>query len=261
MLKTAKNIAVSALDPQKTGVMARKVLNRFIGARGSLSLAHNRQWLEGQSISDQDWLKPDDAALWALAQARYQEFLDGDVRRIRGLYPPEIHGPGGAYAMLYFLVRKHQPQTVVETGISLGTSSHAILRAMQENKEGKLYSSDFPYFRVENPEKYIGLLVPEEKEWRDRWHIFLEGDAKNLPAILETISQVDLFHYDSDKSIEGRDLAYKLMAPKMARGGMMLFDDIHDNPHFHDLVKREALEARSRIIEYHGKYIGVIEGF
>jgi hypothetical protein len=34
-----------------------------------------------------------------------------------------------------------------------GFSSSAILTALKENGEGILYSSDFPYFRIKNPEK------------------------------------------------------------------------------------------------------------
>lgn len=259
MLKVAKNILVSGLNPKKSGVMAKKIITRVLDNHGSLSNTDNRSWLSENSISDKDWLCPQDEALWSLAEQRYQEYLDTDVARIRGNYPEEINGPGGAYSMLYFLIKKHQPEYVVETGVSLGCSSHAILTAMEENGKGELHSSDFPYFRIKNAEDYIGIVVPEKL--RSRWNLYLDGDANNLPAIYKKIPQIDFFHYDSDKSFGGRQLAYELSKSKMVDGGMMLFDDAHDNAHFHDLLKNENIQANSRVVEYRGKFIGVIERF
>ena len=68
-------------------------------------------------------------------------------------------GGGGNYFLLYFLVRKFCPKITIETGVAAGWSSLSILRALHKNKVGKLYSSDFPYFRIKNPEKLIGILV------------------------------------------------------------------------------------------------------
>ena len=50
---------------------------------------------------------------------------------------------------LYFMTLLIKPNTVVETGVGIGFSSLAILTAMEENKQGKLFSSDLPYFRYE----------------------------------------------------------------------------------------------------------------
>lgn len=257
-LSAAKNIVVSALNPKKTGVMARKVLVRLTGRHGSMDAAQNQAWLAREQITPEAWLAEQDPALWAEAEARAADYLL-DVKRVEGQYPPEIHGPGGAYAMLYFLVRRARPEYVVETGVSLGCSSHAILQAMEDNSTGTLHSSEFPYFRIENAERYIGLTVPERL--RGRWKLYLDGDAKNLPAILAQIPRVDFFHYDSDKSFEGRALAWRLIRDKMTKDGLYLMDDIQDNAYFHDLIRAENLAGRTRIINYHGKYIGVIDGF
>lgn len=258
-VQATKNILASMMTPQKAKVISKKILTRFLNNRGSLSDVQNKEWLQQEAISDEDWLSPEDAALWALAKQRHQEYVDVDVERIRNNYPKEIHGPGGAYAMLYFLVRKYQPDYMVETGVSLGCSSHAILTAMEENGKGELHSSDFPYFRIKEAEKYIGMVVPERL--RGRWTLYLEGDEKNLPEIYSKVPHVDIFHYDSDKSYQGRQNAYDLTAPKMSKGGMMLFDDTNDNAFFYDLLKNENLTNRSRVVQYKGKYIGVVEDF
>ena len=90
-------------------------------------------------------------------------------------------GGGGNSPLLYFLVRSMRPRIVVETGVAAGFSSSAILTALKENGEGILYSSDFPYFRIKNPEKYIGLLVDEEL--KGNWTCLKQGDRFNLPEI------------------------------------------------------------------------------
>ena len=81
-------------------------------------------------------------------------------------------GGGGNYILLYFLIRKLIPNIVVESGVAAGWSSLVILRAFRKNGKGKLYSSDFPYFRLENPERYVGYLVKDEinkKDWFFRY--------------------------------------------------------------------------------------------
>lgn len=259
MLSAIKNTTLSILDPKKTNVIAKKILYRLRHNEGSLCKDKNKAWLKDRGIADQEWLSAQEKELWDLAQQKQKDYVATDVARIKGTYPQQIHGPGGAYAMLYFLIRKYQPEYVVETGVSLGCSSHAILTAMEENNKGELHSSDFPYFRIKDAEKYVGLVVPERL--KSRWHLYLAGDEKNLQEIYTKIPHIDFFHYDSDKSFAGRQMAYDITVPKMAAGSLMLFDDLQDNAHFHDLIKTHNLEDRSKIIEYHGKYIGVVDGF
>jgi len=84
-------------------------------------------------------------------------------------------GGGGNYFLLYFLVRKFCPKITIETGVAAGWSSLSILRALHKNKTGKLYSSDFPYFRIKNPEKLIGILAQKEPNLKD-WILDIRGD-------------------------------------------------------------------------------------
>ena len=86
-------------------------------------------------------------------------------------------GGGGFYPLLFFIVKYIKPNIVVETGVAAGFSSYAILKAIEENKKGRLYSSDFPYFRIPNPEKYIGIIVPEKL--KKSWDLLIDGDNIN----------------------------------------------------------------------------------
>lgn len=232
-------------------VMARKVWVR-IRERTWRAHPESEQWAASHATSVDEYARSLDPALWEEAVAV------GEELRRRGeevLTPLGIDlGGGGHYPLLYFLVRRTTPAVVVETGVAAGYSSRAILTALAKNGSGHLYSSDFPYFRMEDPEKYIGVLV--EPALRDRWTLRTKGDRVNLPEILADVDGVDLFHYDSDKPVDGRRFALDLVTPRLRPGAVVLMDDIQDNNHFRDHV--EATGASFQVFEFGGKYIGAI---
>ena len=166
-------------------------------------------------------------------------------------------GGGGNYILLYFLIRKFKLTNVVETGVAAGWSSLAILRAFKKNGMGNLYSSDFPYYRLEKPEQYIGILAKNEDNISN-WYLDIEGDDKALPEILKRIGEnnIDLIHYDSDKTYNARNKALKILYPKINFQTIIIFDDIQDNLHFKDLV--EKTKEKFCVLEFQDKYIGII---
>lgn len=165
-------------------------------------------------------------------------------------------GGGGNFILLYFLVRKFKPYNVVETGVAAGWSSLAILRAFKKNFKGYLYSSDFPYFRLKNPENYIGYLAKDEFD-KEHWYLDARGDKIALPNILNKIKnkKIDILHYDSDKSYSGREYAIKVLSSKINFNTIIIFDDIQDNFHFRDFVSRKSLDFS--ILKFDGKYVGI----
>ena len=166
-------------------------------------------------------------------------------------------GGGGNYLLLYFLVRKFKPKIILETGVAAGWSTLAILKAMNKNELGKLYSSDFPYFREKNPEKFIGFLAQDEKNLSE-WTLDIRGDEVVLPFFASKFhdNSIDFFHYDSDKSYSGRKKAMKILEKKFSKNSIIIFDDIQDNLHFKDFVTKNNLQFK--IFEYEGSFIGLI---
>ena len=164
---------------------------------------------------------------------------------------------GGNYILLYFLIRKFNLINIVETGVAAGWSSLSILKAFKKNGKGKLYSSDFPYYRLKNPEQYIGFLAKDEINKND-WYLNINGDDVALPEILEKLgdNSVDLIHYDSDKSYYARNKALKIFESKISSNTIIIFDDIQDNLHFKDLVEKTNQDYC--IIEFDSKYLGII---
>ena len=165
-------------------------------------------------------------------------------------------GGGGNYLLLYFLVRKLKPEIVLETGVAAGWTSLSILRGFERNKKGKLYSSDFPYFRINNPEKYIGILAKDEKNISD-WQLDIRGDDVALPFFVSKISDktINIFHYDSDKSYSGRINAFNAVKNKLSTNAIIIFDDIQNNFHFKDFVLKNNLEFK--VLEFKGKFVGL----
>ncbi len=166
-------------------------------------------------------------------------------------------GGGGNYTLLYFLVRKLMPNIVVETGVAAGWSSLAILRGLNKNRNGKLYSSDFPYFRLDNPEQYIGILAKNELNRMD-WFLDIRGDDVAINEIKKKIGNkpIDIIHYDSDKSYSGRDKFLKDLYSNINSQTLIIFDDIQDNLHFKNLVNKN--KENFCIIEFNGKYLGLL---
>jgi len=242
-------IARNSIRPGYGQVMLRKVKDRLEKS----SEAEASKWASLSVSSLDDFCLARDPKIWneAVEWAEATKLYGAKRLEAIGL----DLGGGGAYSLLYFMTRTTTPTNVIETGVAAGWSSFAILAAMDTNRKGHLYSSDFPYFRLDNPEQYVGWLVPETM--RSRWDLDLGGDRSALPRFLNSMEKVDLFHYDSDKSCSGRDFATTLVTPRMREGSFLIMDDIQDNTFFKHFVQSNKLPFW--VFEFEGKYVGLAE--
>lgn len=247
-----KNVFVQALKRKRFFVMLKKVKNRFFDNKGMLSKQENLEWLMSHCSNFETLAKELDPLLWdeTLLMSKKLESRAHKVLR-------EIEydlGAGGIYPFLYFITRYTVPDCIVETGVAAGFSSYAFLSAIKVNGKGKLYSSDFPYFRLPNPERYIGVVV--EESLTDSWSLYIDGDEINIPKIFNIVTQVDIFHYDSDKSYSGRELVVTMVEKKMSDKGIILMDDIQDNSYFHDYIKNNHVPIWY-VFRFQNKYVGM----
>jgi len=234
--------------------MAGKVIKRFADKKGTLDRQANRQWLQANAQDLQSILRKFDAQTQDEAAA-FQVHMKQHSARVLAAIPYDLGG-GAGVPLLYALIRKFKPDVVVETGVASGFSSATILSAMAKNGTGHLYSSDFPYFRLPDPEKYVGVVV--EESLKTRWSLYMKGDDDNLPKIVSSLkTKIGLFHYDSDKSYNGRDFAMKTVEPHLAADAIIIMDDIQDNSYFHDYVTARP-GANWTVFLYEGKYIGIV---
>lgn len=248
-----KNIFIQALKPQRFFVMFHKVLSRFFDHSGNLSTQENLLWIKKHCSDFAALAKNLDSCLWQETQI-FSNQLEEKSQKILASVEYDLGG-GGIYPLLYFITRYTKPNCIVETGVAAGFSSSSFLSAIEKNGHGKLYSSDFPYFRLPNPEKYIGIVV--DHSLKRNWHLFIEGDAKNLPKIVAETDTIEIFHYDSDKTYRGRKSALSIVKKAFAENTIVLIDDIQDNSFFHDYIEKTKPSAW-HIFEFQKKYIGMV---
>lgn len=244
---TLRNVARNALRPHYLPVMARKVASRLRPSHRDAAIA----WAASRAESLNDFAAALDPELWAESEAWGAEFRVEARRRLDQSAVP-LAG-AGHFQLVHFLVRHLKPEVVLETGVAAGYTSQAILSAMDRNGVGTLYSSDFPYFRLDAPERYVGCLVDDRL--RSRWHLALNGDRANLAELLPRIERIDLVHYDSDKSVEGREFVMDAIGSRLNPDSVLVMDDIDDNTFFRDWVERTG--ASYRVFGGGRKFVGL----
>jgi predicted O-methyltransferase YrrM len=165
-------------------------------------------------------------------------------------------GGSANLVLLYFITRFFKPKFILETGVAAGFSSYAFLKAIKKNKKGVLYSSDLPYFRIKNPSKYIGIIVPQGLK-SNYWHLYTEGDSVNIFNIRKKVKTFDLIHYDSDKSYLGRYFFFKNIESMIKQNTIIIMDDLHNNIFFFDYIRENKI-TNYKIIENNNHFVGLI---
>jgi predicted O-methyltransferase YrrM len=242
---------LKAVSPGTLPVLADKVVTRLMEPSPAAAAASAARWLDARAVDSAAFRRAlhqelaTEAA--AFADRLHESFEDRVPAQYRGM------GGGGDYALLYLLVRLRRPTVVVETGVAQGWTSEAILSALHVNGHGHLWSSDFPYWRMDSPEDGIGLMV--DPAHRERWTLHTKGDQINLPIIVAEAGPIDLLHYDSDKSVRGRRRAMGVLEPRLSARALVVFDDVNDNDAFQRFVAARPWEHR--VLAYRNKKIGI----
>jgi len=165
-----------------------------------------------------------------------------------------IMGGSAHINLLYNCVKLIKPKIVIETGVAYGWSSLAILKALSETTNGKLFSIDMPYPRKNN-DKDVRIVVPSYL--KKNWHLVRKPDNPGILDVLNKIKKkIDLCHYDSDKSWWGRKYAYPILWNSLNSNGIFISDDIQDNLYFCEFVKNKSLKFA--VVKFKGKFIGLI---
>ena len=154
---------------------------------------------------------------------------------------------GAKESLLFSVIRKFKPLTIVETGVAQGVSSYVILKALQLNGQGRLISIDLPNrdpkgYRYRNGALdgvYIpsaltsGWLVPEEL--RKFWVLKLGRSSEILPTL---DGSVDMFFHDSEHSYENMMFEFNWAYSNLSKGGIIISDDIGWNKAFVDFAEK-----------------------
>ena len=157
-----------------------------------------------------------------------------------------------ACVALYALVRTTRPERIVETGGTPGKSSAFILRALERNGGGHLWTVDLPppdsggvpispagAHGMMPAGRTSGWAIPERLRER---HTVVSGDARaKLPPLLESLGGIDLFIHDSDHSYEHMMWEFETAYPHLKPGGYMWSDDILGHSAWPDFCRARGL--------------------
>ena len=231
-----------------------KIYHKLFSKNFTINKNRYYSWLQKESSDLEILCKKINSELWIEAK-NFQEkiILEKKEKCKKELDQKFICRAGTEF--LYFITRIKKPEIIVETGVGVGFSSLAFLSAIEKNKLGYLYSSDLPYVRYENSNKIIGYVVDEF--FYKNWSLHTNGDSTNLKLILNEISHIDIFHYDSDKTYLGTKSAYHAIKSLLKDDSILVFDDLKDHTFFYDLIKTKTINNWG-IYSYKGNYIGYI---
>jgi predicted O-methyltransferase YrrM len=156
--------------------------------------------------------------------------LENDTQFVSSIYENLKASPPspGSRAMtheaelLYVVTRIIKPSIFVETGVGAGKSSAFILRAMEKNEKGVLYSVDLPDEHTQS-----GWIVPHKL--KSRWDLRLGSSEELLRSLLLEIGPIDVFFHDSDHSYENMMFEFRSAWPFLKRNGLFLAHDVGRN--------------------------------
>ncbi|TAM84181.1 MAG: class I SAM-dependent methyltransferase [Acidobacteria bacterium] len=160
---------------------------------------------------------------------------------------PSFHNGDFQIARLsYALVRALSPSTVIETGVCYGVTSAFILKALERNGGGTLYSIDLPPLGSD-AEGFVGWLIP--RELRARWRLFLGTSRQWLPKIVGDVGEVDMFLHDSLHTYGNISKELRIVTPRLCKQSVVVADDIEGNSAFLEWASRSKPAYRAIIAE------------
>lgn len=124
------------------------------------------------------------------------------------------------------LIRREKPNIVIETGLLDGFGAEFILKALDDNDGGRLYSIDpmdpkhFSNGSYGFPEMYLAHPIVHP---RFTWIRKYSSDA--LEPLFKEVGPFDLFIHDSDHAYECQTFEYEAAWRMVRSGGIIATDD------------------------------------
>ena len=168
MFRRIKNIFLNALRYKDSSIIIQKIKNKF--ESNETFTATN--WAKENKIDLENFCKSKDDKIWKESLIELDEIEKNILIKLQKI--PERYSVWSNLKLIFFLIRYYKPENIIETGVAAGTSSEAILQAIKRNEKGYLYSSDLPYYKIEQSEKFIGAAVSDEL--KKFWKLDIRGD-------------------------------------------------------------------------------------
>ena len=247
-----KTLGWYAVRPKYYNELIALLRKRVIGDRYDNTSLQSVEWCRTIAVStEQAIFQLTGRTDFVPLQVEFAQIFE-EAKKAESAAPVKMGGAGNL-ELVYQLCEHIGAKEVIETGVAYGWSSLAVLLSLQK-RQGWLRSVDMPYAKMGN-EDFVGTVVPAQL--RSQWELIRLPDSKGLKIALSHTKQLDLCHYDSDKSYAGRMFAYPLLWEALRPGGIFMSDDIQDNLGFHDWCKKMKLTPV--IVELNDKFIAVVK--
>lgn len=167
----------------------------------------------------------------------FEQNLLGKMKFLENLAPfsTKHHGDLSLGRICYAICRLLNPEVVVETGVAYGVTTSYILKALDMNKKGMLYSIDLPPLG-KNADSFVGYLVPNNL--KSKWILYRGTSKRVLPNLLPILNSVDVFVHDSLHTYWNIRRELKMITPYLSRPSAVIADDIHGNRAFMDWIEQ-----------------------
>ena len=251
LLRVSKTLIGYLKRPDLYPELGRKIIKNIFNRKSAFKGKEKTLlWASENALNQEDAIKK----LFGIEMKSFVELFPSELQLAKKTEAecPIKMGGAGALELIFYACEFTKAQNVVETGVAYGWSSLAALLSL-EKRNGALYSSDMPYLGQDG-DQYVGCIVPQHL--KNNWKLFRHADRESLPKILKETQQIDVVHYDSDKSYEGMKWAYETLFPYVNKGGIFISDDINDNSAFQDFCEQQNIEPT--VVEFEGKFVGVI---
>jgi predicted O-methyltransferase YrrM len=140
--------------------------------------------------------------------------------------PLKFDGDNDLALLCYVAIRVKKPSVVVETGVARGVTSSYLLKALEANGQGHLYSIDLPMLRKE-AEAEVGSLV--DSSLKSRWTLLLGPSLHEIKKLQKKVGKIDIFIHDSDHSYKNQKKEYLLALNWLNPKGFLISDDVWNN--------------------------------
>jgi hypothetical protein len=145
------------------------------------------------------------------------------------------HGDFSLAKTCYMACRILKPSVVIETGVAYGVTTAYVLKALELNGKGRLYSIDLPPLG-KNANAYVGYLVPESL--KERWVLHRGVSKRLLPKLLPHLGKVDVFIHDSLHTYWNIRRELEIVTPYLNRPAVVIVDDVQGNRAFSEWVEK-----------------------
>ncbi len=161
---------------------------------------------------------------YELKNNNYIHHLNITAPKLLFAAPSAYIGPTGC-SHIYAIIREHQPNLIIESGIGRGATSTFILTALQKNGKGKLISIDKD--ADAGPLVFNGLKL----NWDKRI-----GKTSDILPTIDT--SIDIFLHDSLHTYHNMLFEFEWAYQHMSSGGIIMSHDIGTNNSLYDFARK-----------------------